>query len=69
MTLDPEIEERIITLETRIAFQEKIIDDLNSVLTEQQGSITVLIEQVALLKQQIGTGIADKGGDTKPPHY
>ena len=69
MTVDPELEERIITLETRVAFQEKMIDDLNGVLTEQHGSITVLVEQVALLKQQIGTGIADKGGDTKPPHY
>jgi uncharacterized coiled-coil protein SlyX len=46
-----------------------MIDELNSVLTDQQGSITVLAEQVALLMQQVGAGIADKGGDTKPPHY
>jgi|688.fasta_scaffold594340_2 SlyX protein len=69
MTEDKELEERIITLETRTAFQERMIDELNSVLTDQQGSITVLAEQVALLMQQVGAGIADKGGDTKPPHY
>jgi SlyX protein len=69
MTVDPELEERIITLETRLAFQEKMIDELNGVLTEQQGSITVLAEQIALLTQQVGSGVADKGGDSKPPHY
>ena len=67
-------EERLVEIETKIAFQEQTIEDLNGVLYEQQqeierlGSICdALVKRVKELSE-FTPGI-DAPANEKPPHY
>ena len=67
-------EERLVNIETKIAFQEKTIQDLNDVLYQQQqkierlGSICdALVKRVKELSE-FTPGI-DAPANEKPPHY
>ena len=67
-------EERLVEIETKIAFQEQTIEDLNDVLCEQQqeierlGSICdALVKRVKELSE--GTQGIDEPANEKPPHY
>ena len=67
-------EERLVEIETKIAFQEQTIEDLNDVLFEQQqeieklGSICdALVKRVKELSE-FTPGI-DAPANEKPPHY
>ena len=46
-----DIEQRLIELESRVAFQDHIIDDLNGVITSQQ-------EQIDKIESALGTAHA-----------
>jgi SlyX protein len=67
-------EERLIEIETKIAFQEQTIKELNDVIYEQQqeidrlGSICdALVKRVKEFSEVV-PGI-DAPADEKPPHY
>ena len=67
-------EERLVEIETKIAFQEQTIKDLNDVLYEQQqeierlGSVCdALVKRVKEFSELI-SGI-DAPANEKPPHY
>ena len=67
-------DERLIELETRVAHQERLIDELNDVLTDQQSRLTRLEQTAEALKDRlrtIGEGGAGAGdpADERPPHY
>ena len=66
-------EERFIDIETRLAHQDQLLDELNDVLTEQQAKIMELDELCKSLIVRIRSlddGITDGDpGDEKPPHY
>lgn len=67
-----ETEQRLIDLETKIAYQDKIIEDLSDVLYKQQQQITGLEKALELLKRQIDSfqsGDNEIRGHEKPPHY
>ncbi|MFT4047203.1 MAG: SlyX family protein [Solimonas sp.] len=66
-------EDRLIDLETRLAYQEATLQDLNAVVTDQQRRIgelealcRQLIDRVARLGQDVYKGAAF---DEVPPHY
>ena len=65
---------RLVDMETRFAYQEKTIADLNDVVTEQQKSIEKLEAIAEKLTQRIHdlsmavSGI-DAPANEKPPHY
>lgn len=66
-------EQRLIDLETKIAFQDQVIEDLNLVVIRQQNQIDQLEKSFALFKSQIHSV---QSGDNeirqhneKPPHY
>lgn len=66
-------EERLIELETRLAFQEATLQDLNDVLSAQQrriGELEALCRQLAERLARLGPDLF-KGGaeDEVPPHY
>jgi SlyX protein len=63
--------ERIDALETRIAYQDQAIEDLNTALTEQWKTIDLLTRKLVMLEEQVRTGsyIADPATEKPPPHY
>lgn len=67
------LQDKLIDLETKLAFQDDTIDQLNQVVTKQQQQIDRLTDQVSLLKQAIAAIMNDPGssisGQEKPPHY
>lgn len=68
---DPGQNERIDALETRIAYQDHTIEELNAALTEQWKTIDLLTKKLALLEEQVRSGsyIADPATEKPPPHY
>lgn len=67
------MESRIVELETRIAYQEDMIQSLNDVVAKQESKIDSLqlaIEQLRQQMLQMGSGpVADPSQETPPPHY
>lgn len=75
--VEPQLSEsRLSNLESRLAFQDDLLDTLNSIVAEQQQQIGVLQQQVQLLYDQL-RAIAPSGLDSetssaaeeRPPHY
>ena len=64
---------RLEALETRIAHQERAIEDLNTTVTEQWKHIDALNKQIARFAdrlQQIEDNAPSPGADEPPPpHY
>jgi SlyX protein len=67
------MEERLTEIESRVAFQDDTIQQLNDVIVRQQHDIEHLKEELQLLKQQIETLapslVVDQSQETPPPHY
>lgn len=63
--------ERIDALETRIAYQDQTIEELNLAMTEQWKVIDLMQRKLAMLEEQVRTGsyIADPATERPPPHY
>jgi SlyX protein len=66
-------EARLDTLETRVAHQDRMIEDLNSTITDQWKQIEALSRQVKRLDAQL-QDVRDSGGspgeqEPPPPHY
>lgn len=65
--------DRTTELETRVAFQDKTIQELNEVVTRQQGEIDRLVRDLEALKVQVRTmssyPVASRDEETPPPHY
>ena len=60
-------EERLVRIETQLAFQEQTIKELNDVLYEQQQEIDRLTKRVEELSDSI-PGM-EAPANEKPPHY
>lgn len=67
------MEKRIIELESKLAFQEHTIHELNEVVTQQQQQIEALQRAIEALKDRIKSlnvpNIASESEETPPPHY
>ncbi|MBR1604676.1 MAG: SlyX family protein [Alphaproteobacteria bacterium] len=65
-----EIEQRFINIETAIANQDKIIDDLNQVVIMQGKQIDNLIRQNQYLLSVLESdSVKPQSEETPPPHY
>lgn len=66
-------EERFIDMETRLAHQDQLLNELNDVVTLQQTKIMQLEELCKALIQRVraaGDSLAEGDpGDERPPHY
>jgi SlyX protein len=67
-------EERLVEIETKIAFQEKTIKDLNDALCEQQQEIERLGSICDALVKRVKEVLEftqgnDAPANEKPPHY
>ena len=65
-------QERIDTLETRLAFQDDTIQQLNDALIAQQARIDLLEAEMRQLIDEFRGGVSEaqiKPADELPPHY
>lgn len=67
------MENRLVELETRVAFQEHTLQELNAVVARQQQEILHLRRELDALRTQVRalapTLVAGRGEETPPPHY
>lgn len=67
------IEDRLINIETKISFQEDMIEELNKVIYQQQQKLDHLEAICASLARRIEsmdeTGNEIKSVNERPPHY
>ncbi|KAF1700669.1 SlyX family protein [Pseudoxanthomonas suwonensis] len=68
-----ELEQRLVELETRLAFQEQALTELSQALAEarlERARTDALLQAVlADLRGLRGTLYADPGSEPPPPHY
>ena len=66
-------QERFIDLEMRLAHQDKLLNDLNDVVTAQQAKIMKLEDLCKALVERVRAvadgAPGDAAGDERPPHY
>jgi SlyX protein len=66
------IETRFENLESQLLYQDRMVDDLNEVVTKQQNQIDALKIEVERLRQalvDIQEGGVDRTEEPPPPHY
>ena len=66
------IDSRIEALEIRVAYQDKVIEDLNQTVIAQWKQIDVLRRQFAEVLdrvQEVEDSSAPRGPEPPPPHY
>jgi SlyX protein len=67
-----EIEERFQVLENKVIYQDRTIDELNTVVTRQQDQIDALLAHVDEIRRFLANppeeGI-DAAEEPPPPHY
>lgn len=64
-----EISDRLETLETRLAHQEKTIADLSDMVTSQWRKIEMLERQLRHLNEEMQSMDSSSVPVDKPPHY
>jgi SlyX protein len=66
-----DIADRLEALETRIAFQDQTIEELNATITAQWRQIDLLTRKLEQMEEQVRSGvhIADPANEPPPPHY
>lgn len=71
-----DLEEQLIDVQTRVAYQEDTLTQLNDVITKQDAEIMQLKQQMRLLAQRLDELMRDpaQGGENeiindRPPHY
>jgi SlyX protein len=64
------MEERIVELEVRVAYQEKMLRDLDEIVTAYAARIDVLTRELVEMRLRLDSGAgAEEISDEPPPHY
>lgn len=66
--------DEIVSLETRYAYQEKMIDELNKIVYRQQMQIDFMMKHFPDILEKIqglegGQNVQDAQDEAPPPHY
>lgn len=60
---------RLVELESRLMHQEKLLEQLDGVVIEQQKNIERLTRELLRLKDHLLQPPAETGEEPPPPHY
>ncbi|MEN1681480.1 MAG: SlyX family protein [Planctomycetota bacterium] len=68
------LEARVVQLEELLAYQQRLLDQLNAGVTELRDDADRLLSEQAKLKETVGRLVqfyeaAEGAADEKPPHY
>ena len=66
------IEQRLVNIETKITFQEDLIEELNKVIYQQQKKLErleAICESLARHIESLAAAGEGKPADERPPHY
>lgn len=67
------MDSRLTNLETKVAYQDDLVETLNRIVVSQQQQIDLLQQQVQMLYDQLRSltpsDIASGAVDERPPHY
>jgi SlyX protein len=68
---EKQLSERVDALESRLAYQDQTIEQLNETITAQWKQIDVLTRQLAALTERLqeAEASAPSPGNERPPHY
>lgn len=70
MTNAEDDDSRFIELETRLMYQDKLLDDLNRVLVSHTALIDDLLRRVRRVEESFRANVEDaKPPNEPPPHY
>ncbi len=73
MDLSSFFEQRLELLESKVAFQELTIEQLNQVITEQQMQLARMQEHLRIVAERLKSSqdshLARPEEETPPPHY
>jgi SlyX protein len=68
-----DLEHRMIELETKISYQDHMIQELNDVIVSQQRQIDALQQQLVRVRDHLksthSSGLARPDEEAPPPHY
>lgn len=70
-----QLQEQLIEIQTRVAYQEDTLTQLNDVISRQDGELVQLKQQLRLLAQRLDELVREPGQsdaeiiDERPPHY
>ncbi len=70
--LPEELDERFQILEGKVLYQDRTIEELNSVVTQQQDQIDAILREIRRLHQIIASQeerTVEGGEEPPPPHY
>lgn len=67
------MESRLNDLETKVAFQDELLETLNTIVAEQQQQLDLIQRELRLVYEQVKTispsDIANSDDQERPPHY
>ncbi|MBM4376997.1 MAG: SlyX family protein [Deltaproteobacteria bacterium] len=63
------LEERVIDLEIRLTYQDRLLAELNEVVVELRGEVERLTQRSRRFEEQLASGMPDDPGHQPPPHY
>jgi len=68
--MEPELSEHLVDLEVKLAYQERLIRDLDSLVREFAARLDKTERQLEQLKQSVRSGEVPLGpANEPPPHY
>ena len=67
--MDESARERITELEIRIAYQDRLLANLDLVVREFAGRVEALEREMRTLRVDLGSGQETGPADEPPPHY
>jgi len=65
-------DDHLVAIETKLSFQEDLLDQLNSIIIKQQKDIDSIKCDFLLIQKKIASmneSIENAGIDERPPHY
>ncbi len=65
-------DDHLVAIETKLSFQEDLLNQLNSIIIKQQKDIDSLKREFLLIQKKIASmseSFENAGIDERPPHY